>query len=147
MCASSGHATLLREQPSGRGKVIDNSRSVIDGSWSILIRRRSVIIITRYWRIVIQGLEHYRKKLGCPCQELHQIFRPGMHILLQMGGLHRMYRTTRPPVQDPIQESRIPSTTRTRQERIGDKTINHVCGVHLHRERPVSDLGGGKPGD
>ena len=62
-----------------------------------------------------QGLEHYRKKLGCPRQELHLIFRPGTHILQQLGP-HRMYRITRPPVQDPIQESRIPSTTRTRQE-------------------------------
>ena len=65
-----------------------------------------------------QGPGNYRKKLECPGQELHLLFRPGTYILLRLGS-HRMYRITRPPVQDPIQESRIPSTTRTQQEHRG----------------------------
>ena len=41
MCASPGHATLLLEQPFIRGNVIDNRRSIIDESFSILIKRRA----------------------------------------------------------------------------------------------------------
>ena len=65
-----------------------------------------------------QGLEHYRKKLECPCQELHLLLRPETHIILRLGA-NRMYRITRPPVQGPTQESSIRSTTRTRQKHRG----------------------------
>ena len=39
-----GQTAAAREQPFRRGQVTDNSRNIIDGSWSILIRGRSVII-------------------------------------------------------------------------------------------------------
>ena len=65
-----------------------------------------------------QGLEYYRKKLWCLWQELHILFRPVTHIL-QRRGRHRMRCLTRPLVQDPIKESRVPSTTRTRREHWG----------------------------
>ena len=49
---------------------MDNSRSVIDGSWRIFTRIRGVTI-TRLKNYCHQGLEHYRKKLKCPCRALH----------------------------------------------------------------------------
>ena len=75
MCASPGHATLLREQPSGRGKVMDNSRSVIDGSWSILIIRR--VIITRDWRIVIKGGRALPQDVGVSLAGITPAITPG----------------------------------------------------------------------
>ena len=51
---------------------------------------------------------------------------PRTHVLLQLRP-HRMYRITRPLVQDPIQESRIPSTTRTQQEHRGQPHQPRVC--------------------
>ena len=144
MRASPGHATLPREQPSGRGKVIDNSRSVIDGSWSILIRSISVIII-RYWRIVIKGGSTTARSWGVLVRSYTCYFARGRTFCYSWGrtgctaSQDRQYNTQ--------SKSRGYLRQHARQNSIGGNPPDHVCGVHLHRERSVSDLAGGKTGD
>ena len=142
MCSSPGHATLLREQPSGRGKVIDNSRSVIDGSWSILIRRRRVI--TRDWRIVIKGWSTTARSWSVLDRNYTCYYSRGRTFYYNWGrtgctaSRDRQYKTQ--------SKNRGYLRQHARNRCIGDNPTNHVGEFHLHRERPVSDLGEGKPG-
>ena len=144
MFASPGHATLLREQPSGRGKVIDNSRSVIDGSWSVLIRKRSVIM-TRYWRIVIKGWSTTARSRGVLDRSYTCYFARGRTFYYGWdrtgctASRDRQYKTQ--------SKSRGYLRQHARNRSIGDKPTDRLCRAHPHRERSVSDLGGGKPGD
>ena len=129
-CASPDRATLPQEQPSRRGKVIDNSWSVIDGSWSILIRRS--VMITGDWGIVIKGWSTTARSLSVLVRSYACYFAQGP-ILPRLGS-HRMYRITRPPVQDPIQESRIPSTTRTSKQHRGQSHRSRMWSSSTPRE-------------
>ena len=144
MCANPGHATLLRQQPSGRGKVIDNSRSVIDGSWSILIRRRGVVI-TRDWRHVIKSWSTNVRSWSVLDRNYTCYYARGRTFYYNWGrtgctaSRDRQYKTQ--------SKSRGYLRQHARNRSVGDKPTDRLCGVHLHRKRPVSDLGGEKLGD
>ena len=58
-----------------RGNVVDNSRSVINGSSSIFTRRRGFMFITRDWRIAIKGWSTTsRSWMECPYQRSQLLF-------------------------------------------------------------------------